>query len=108
MNENLGEQTKKDAKAETKEEEPHMEKVERPDAEKILNSRSGIHFAQDIKKPTDMFKDGKKVASIGDVNYKDFSVTGDKDRQRAYKARFAKTRNKVGTPSYYADRVLWS
>jgi len=59
-------------------------------------------------KKLDVFKDGKKVASIGDVNYKDFSVTGDKDRQRAYKARFAKTRNKVGTPSYYADRVLWS
>ena len=59
-------------------------------------------------KKLDVFKDGKKVASIGDVNYKDFSVTGDKDRQRAYRSRFAKTMNKVGTPSYYASKILWT
>ena len=59
-------------------------------------------------KKVDIYKGDKKVASIGDINYKDFTVTGDKDRQKAYKSRFAKTRNKVGTPSYYADRVLWS
>ena len=87
MNENLGEQTKKDAKAETKEEEPHMEKVERPDAEKILNSRSGIHFAQDIKKPTDMFKDGKKVipSSVKD-NKVELPILGDDDTQEEEKA----------------------
>ena len=59
-------------------------------------------------KKVDIFKGDKKVASIGDVRYYDFTVTGDKDRQRAYKARFAKTRNKVGSPSYYADRILWT
>ena len=59
-------------------------------------------------KKVDIFKDGKKVASIGDINYKDFTVTGDKDRQRAYRSRFAKTMNKVGTPSYYASKILWT
>ncbi len=59
-------------------------------------------------KKVDIFKDGKKVASIGDINYKDFTVTGDKDKQRAYRSRFAKTMNKVGTPSYYAAKILWT
>ena len=59
-------------------------------------------------KKVDVFsKDGKKLASIGDVNYYDFTITRDKKRQAAYQARFAKTRNKVGTPSYYADKILW-
>ena len=59
-------------------------------------------------KKVDVFsKSGEKLASIGDVNYYDFTVTRDKKRQAAYQARFAKTRNKVGTPSYYADRILW-
>ncbi len=59
-------------------------------------------------KKVDIYKGDKKVASIGDINYKDFTVTGDKDRQRAYRSRFAKTMNKVGTPSYYAAKILWT
>ena len=59
-------------------------------------------------KKVDVFKGDKKVASIGDINYKDFTNTGDKDRQRAYRSRFAKTMNKVGTPSYYAAKILWT
>ena len=59
-------------------------------------------------KKVDIFKGDKKVASIGDINYKDFTVTGDKERQKAYRSRFAKTMNKVGTPSYYASKILWS
>lgn len=60
------------------------------------------------KKKLDVYKGDTKVASIGDVNYYDYSATGDKDRQRAYRARFAKTMNKVGTPSYYSAKILWS
>lgn len=60
------------------------------------------------KKKLDVYKGDKKVASIGDVKYYDFTATGDKDRQRAYRARFAKTMNKVGTPSYFAAKILWS
>ncbi len=30
-----------------------------------------------------------------------------KARRKAYKSRHQKTRVKVGTPSYYADKILW-
>jgi len=59
-------------------------------------------------KKLDIFKDGKKVASIGDVNYYDFTVHGDEQRRKNYLSRHAKTRVKVGTPSYYAWKILWT
>jgi len=59
-------------------------------------------------KKLDVYKGDQKVASIGDNKYYDFTATGDKDRQRAYRARFAKTMNKVGTPSYYSAKILWT
>tara|TARA_S200002703_G_C3648088_1_gene198959 strand:- start:147 stop:452 length:306 start_codon:yes stop_codon:yes gene_type:complete len=59
-------------------------------------------------KKLDVFdKSNKKVGSIGDVRYKDFNITGDKERRKLYKIRHNKTRNKVGTNSYYADKILW-
>ena len=58
-------------------------------------------------KKLDVFKDGKKVASIGDLRYSDFNLTGDEARRRAYKQRHEKTRHRKGTPSYFADRILW-
>ena len=33
-------------------------------------------------KKLDVFKDGKKVASIGDINYSDFLTTGSKSQLR--------------------------
>lgn len=59
-------------------------------------------------KKLDVYKGDTKVASIGDPKYHDYSATGDKERQRAYRARFAKTMNIVGTPSYYNAKILWS
>ena len=59
-------------------------------------------------KKLDVFKDGKKVASIGDISASDFLQHKDKERQKNYKARHGKTRVKKGTPSYYADKILWS
>ena len=66
-------------------------------------------------KKIDVFsKDGKKLASIGALNMMDFpnwkiakGIKFAKERQRLYKIRHQKTRNKVGTPSYYADQLLW-
>ena len=65
-------------------------------------------------KKLDVFKDGKKVASIGDINYGDyptFLMTKGRefaDKRRAlYKKRFEKTRNIKDTKSYYADKILW-
>lgn len=66
-------------------------------------------------KKIDVFnKDGKKLASVGALGYKDFPTflkTEGKEvaekRRKAYKIRHNKTRGKVGTPSYYADKLLW-
>jgi len=59
-------------------------------------------------KKLDVFKDSKKVASIGDIRYSDFLTTGDEDRRKNYLKRHEKTRMKVGSPSYYAWKILWS
>jgi|TARA_Y100000114_G_scaffold123689_1_gene119304 hypothetical protein len=65
-------------------------------------------------KKIDVFKDGKKVASVGALGMGDFpTFTKQKGkefaekRRKAYKSRHQKTRTKVGTPSYYADQLLW-
>ena len=52
-------------------------------------------------------KDGDKVASVGDIRYSDFNQHADAKRRSLYKARHEKNRHIVGTPSYYADRLLW-
>lgn len=59
-------------------------------------------------KKLDVFKGDKKVASIGDVNYEDFTVHGDEQRRKNYLSRHAKTRVKVGTPSYFSWKILWT
>ena len=65
-------------------------------------------------KKIDVFKKGKKIASIGAKGYKDYSIylksSGTKKanmRRKAYKARHQKTRTKRGSNSYYADKILW-
>tara|TARA_R110000803_G_C11866359_1_gene307853 strand:+ start:516 stop:776 length:261 start_codon:yes stop_codon:yes gene_type:complete len=59
-------------------------------------------------KKLDVYKNDKKIASIGDIRYGDFLQTGDKDKQKNYKSRHQKNRTKVGTAGYYADKILWS
>ena len=51
---------------------------------------------------------GRKLASIGDIRYEDFLQHNDKQRQANYKSRHGKTRGRVGSPSYYADKILWT
>ena len=58
-------------------------------------------------KKLDVFKNGKKVASIGHIAYQDFLTHGDKKRQENYLKRHAKTRAVKGSPSYYAAEILW-
>jgi len=66
------------------------------------------------KKKLDVFKSGSKVASIGATGYQDyptFKQTQGKEyadeRRRLYKQRHEKDRNKLGSPGYYADKLLW-
>ena len=70
-------------------------------------------------KKIDVFKGGKKVASIGALGMKDYptykrleragrvpSGTA-KARRAAYKSRHARDRKVYGSPGYYADQLLW-
>ena len=70
-------------------------------------------------KKIDIFKDDKKIASVGGVKkdgsyYKDYPTyikTEGKEkadkRRKLYKIRHNKTRLIKGTNSYYADKILW-
>ena len=65
-------------------------------------------------KKLDVFKGDKKVASIGALGMGDYIVFKRtkglefaNKRRKAYKSRHASNRNKVGTPGYYADKILW-
>jgi endonuclease III-like uncharacterized protein len=65
-------------------------------------------------KKLDVYKNGKKVASIGALGYKDYpsfikshgKAYADK-RRSAYKKRHSKDRSVKGSRGYYADRLLW-
>ena len=74
------------------------------------------------KKKLDVFKQGKKIASIGGVRpngkaYNDYATylntigktAADKKRQAYLKrhSKTAKTKNGKRTNSYYADKILW-
>jgi hypothetical protein len=64
-------------------------------------------------KKIDVYKNDKKVASIGDVRYKDYPtyMKEDKDlakeRRALYKKRHRKDIDIVGSPGYYANKILW-
>ena len=65
-------------------------------------------------KKIDVFRGGKKIASVGHPDYKDYptflqdcSKKVADARRELYKKRHEKTRHKKDTPSYYADKLLW-
>lgn len=64
-------------------------------------------------KKIDVFKNGKKVASIGALGYNDFttyskkSTSKAKERRRLYHIRHKKDSQKKGSPGYYASQLLW-
>lgn len=65
-------------------------------------------------KKIDVFKDGKKVASVGAIGYSDYptyiKTKGKKyadERRRLYKKRHSKDRTKRGSNGWYADQLLW-
>ena len=66
------------------------------------------------KKKIDVFKDGKKIASIGAIGYSDYPTYvknegkeyADKRRQ-LYKTRHSKDIKVVGSAGYYANELLW-
>ena len=64
-------------------------------------------------KKIDVFKNGKKIASIGAMGYNDYPTFKEKygkkfadERKKAYLARHKKNIIK-NTPGYYAAKILW-
>ena len=71
-----------------------------------------IKQSTDTKKKIDVFKNGKKVCSVGGFGYNDFptyikkrGLSYAKKRRRLYKIRHTKDRKKGC--GYYADKILW-
>lgn len=65
-------------------------------------------------KKIDVFKNGKKVASIGAIGYGDFPTFKEKygkefaeKRQKAYKSRHRENIKIKNSPGYYAGKLLW-
>lgn len=78
--------------------------------------RLGVTIKPSInkKKKIDVYKDDKKIASIGAMGYYDYPTylkEQGKDyanrKRLAYKKRHDKDRHVKGTPGYYADQILW-
>ncbi len=70
-------------------------------------------------KKIDVFKNGKKIASIGAIGYPDYPTYMEleksnkvpsgtaKKRRAAYKSRHAKNIKVVGSNGWWADKILW-
>jgi len=73
-----------------------------------------VRASTNKNKKIDVFKDKKKISSIGFKGYSDYptymQTKGKKfadERRRLYKIRHEKTRHVKDSPSYYADQLLW-
>ena len=67
------------------------------------------------KKKIDVYKNDKKIASIGASSYNDYaSYINEKGkefadkRRTAYRARHKGEQLKIGSPGYYAWFILWT
>ena len=66
-----------------------------------------IKPSSNVLKKIDVFKNGKKIASIGAKGMNDYPTYLDKERRKLYKQRHEKDRHKTGTNGWYADKILW-
>jgi hypothetical protein len=65
-------------------------------------------------KKIDVYKNGKKIASVGAIGYSDYPTyiqsKGKEyadNRRKLYKIRHKKDKDIKGTNGYYADKLLW-
>ena len=66
------------------------------------------------KKKIDVFKDGRKIASIGAIGYSDYptyieskGIKYADERRKLYKIRHNKDLKQIGSNGYYSNRLLW-
>ena len=65
-------------------------------------------------KKIDVYKGDKKIASIGAINYNDYPTYLKKNgrvyadnRRKLYKIRHQNDINKINSPGYFANKLLW-
>jgi hypothetical protein len=70
--------------------------------------------SKNINKKIDVFKNGVKVASVGDSRYLDYPTYKKKYglpyaimRRKLFKLRNKKNAAVIGSPAYYAYNLLW-
>lgn len=73
-----------------------------------------VKRSQTRGKKIDVFRHGKKVASVGAIGYGDYPTFMRKygrayasKKRRLYKIRHTRDRTRHGTPGFYADKLLW-
>lgn len=72
-----------------------------------------IRPSKNPEKKIDVYKNGVYITSIGQIGFKDYPYYLEIDKQiaevkrSAYHARHKKYSKIVGSPSYYASRILW-
>lgn len=59
-------------------------------------------------KKLDVYKDEKKIASIGDPRYADFTKHGDEKRRERYHSRFKRCIDVKDSPCYLSYYILWT
>ena len=65
-------------------------------------------------KKIDVFKNNKKIASIGAIGYNDYASFKKKygkkyadEKRKLYHARHAQNKKIKGSPGYYSSKILW-
>ena len=73
-----------------------------------------VRKSSNPNKKIDVFKNGKKVSTVGGCGYKDYPTFLREDgkdvanrKRRGFKSRFQRHRTKRGSKAYYADQLLW-
>jgi hypothetical protein len=91
-----------------------MYKITKRQISNALNLGVTIKPSTNKSKKIDVFKNGQKIASIGAMGYMDYEMYLNslgkeyaEERRRLYKIRHKNDRNKIGTPGFFADRILW-
>jgi hypothetical protein len=83
---------------------------------KIKASKLGVDIkpSKNKGKKIDVYKEGKKITSIGAKGYKDYPTyikekgkSYADERRKLYKERHQKDRTKYGSRGWYADKILW-
>jgi len=74
-----------------------------------------IKPSENKNKKIDVYDNAKKIASIGSIKYLDYHLYIKSEgkeyankRQLLYRSRHAKTLSNIGSPSYYANQILWT